>query len=153
MSAGSWGSLLLGVATVYPMLSSAKAWWQERARREQANAEALLASLEKEREELITAQKEEREFRHSFEERQSAALAADRRSFEERLSAALAADRRSFEERQSAALAADRRSFEERQSAALAAASSENRAALADDRRAFEERFGALVKSQAKSWW
>ena len=72
MSAGSWGSLLLGVATVYPMLSSAKAWWQERARRKQANAEALLASLE-EREELITAQKEEREFRRSFEERQSAA--------------------------------------------------------------------------------
>ena len=135
----------MGVATVYPMLSSAKAWWQERARREQANAEALLASLEKEREELIAAQKEEREFRRSFEERQSAALAADRRSFEERQSAALAAA--SSENR--AALAAA--SSENR--AALAAASSENRAALADDRRAFEERFGALVKSQAKSWW
>jgi len=145
MSVGSWGSLVVGVATAMPLISSAQAWWQERAARDRASVDALVTSLEKEREALSAAQRDNRELTAASMAENRAWIASDRRSFEERQSAALAAAASA----QSAALAAATSA----QSAALAAAASENRAALADDRRAFDQKLSSLVQSQAKSWW
>ena len=134
LTAGDWVSLVGGLASAVVFLQDRAKYFakreEERDLRQRADVAAQVTAMRKEREALSDIVQESR----------AANSAAQKESREITLTSMA-------ENRAAPAAAASA------QAAALAAAASENRAALADDRRAFEERFGALVKSQAKSWW